>query len=257
MGPSSAHARAIPSASAPSARTPSSCSPPIQDVASLDQRADQLRRAVGSPQTRAQVRVDHPDPACAVEQRDRCALRARSEHRGDPGDEDRARVFDRRITQVGRVEPARRGVGTQVGQITGAVAEHQAGRTSGIGRDPSQIDALVLERVADPRARVVGAEPADPGHAEAGPRERDACVRLGAAVRGVEGPGGRQGAVGSDQRQHRLAEGEHVEPFGHPRTGPITAAARSAIASRSAVDEGGVAPTRVEPRPTHVAPASR
>ena len=187
-GPSAAHARAIPSASAPSASDAELVFAADQDVASLEQRADQLRRAVGPPQTRAQVRVDHPDPACAVEQRDRCALRAGSEHRGDPGDEDRARVFDRHITQVGRVEPARRGAGTQVGETTGAVAEHQAGRTSGIGRDPSQIDALALERVADPRAGVVGAEPADPGHAEAGARERDAGVGLGAAVRGVEGP---------------------------------------------------------------------
>ena len=58
-----------------------------QDVGSFHERSDELERAVGSPQTPAEVRVDHPQAAGAFEQGDRRALRALAQHGGDAGDD--------------------------------------------------------------------------------------------------------------------------------------------------------------------------
>ena len=232
---------------------------PEHEVAPLDQRPDRRARIGGSREARTEVGVDGPDPRAPFQERHRRGARPRAQHRGDPGHEERSGLLDRDVVEVARTQGARGGARPPVADTPDGVSEHQARRTPRIGPSPAEIDALAAEGVADPVARRVVAEPAHPCGAEPSARHRHARVALGSAVGGRERARRHQVAVVGDEREHRLPQGEQIEPLGHvARPAACTvASARARSASSSSSFAGGRLPVSDPPSPTAFAPAAR
>ena len=155
-------------------------------------------------------------------------------------------------------ERARRGAGALVpGRRARRSAQHQPGGPFWVAAHPPEVDALATEIRSDPIPGLIRTETAHPRGPKSQPREPDARVALGTAVRHAElGCLGERDPDG-DEREHGLTQRDDIGNRRHRRPASrTTRRARSVSARRSPGVAGGVAPTSAEPSPTHVAPAS-